>query len=321
MVEEWKKRSIRGKEVERLIWLSGQKRLFKPMTDEEFHKQMENARAASQKPVDNPDKFLRRYIKEMYIENMQTFVWGNKSPDCHTIIYFHGGAYVYQPMMLHFKAVDNIARATNAKVYFPIYPKTPEYNFRDVFPLIDRLYAEVLKTTRPENITLMGDSAGGGIVLGFALWLKDFALPQPKNLILLSPWLDVTMSNKALEKYDKKDPLLSPWGLKKMGRLWADGSNNMILPYISPIYGDHSGLGKITIFVGTHEIFYPEMMRFHKILGKQKIDHNLIIAHKLNHVFPIVPIPEGRRSQKWIENIINDQPIECLFSQKSDVGL
>ena len=63
------------------------------------------------------------------------------------------------------------------------------------------------------------------------------------------------------------------------------------------------------------------MMRFHKILGKQKIDHNLIIAHKLNHVFPIVPIPEGRRSQKWIENIINDQPIECLFSQKSDVGL
>ncbi len=309
MFQEWKKRSIRAKEVERIIWFSGQKKLFREMSETEFQKQMSDAQKINDKPFGNPEKIIRRHIEERYIDTMQTFVWGgdndNTKKDNKTIIYLHGGAYVYQPMILHFKAADHIAKSTNSRVYFPIYPKLPKYRFNDTYPLIDQLYSEILQTTAPENITMIGDSAGGGIALGFALWLKEFDLPQPKNIVLLSPWLDVTMCNKSLYKYDKKDPLLSPWGLRRMGSMWAGGEDGMLLPYVSPIYGDCKGTAKITMLVGTHELFYPEVIRFHKQLNKQKIEHNLIIAHKLNHDFAVMPIPEGRRSQRIISDIIN----------------
>ncbi len=307
MITEWKKRSIRAKEVERIIRISGNKRKFKEMSEEEFQKQMEEAEKNYEKPFPNPEKIIRRNVEEFYInDKMQTFVWGNEDAN-HIILYFHGGAYVYPPMLLHFKAVDNIAKKTGARVYFPIYPRIPAYHFKDVYPLVDKLYSDILKTAPPESVTLMGDSAGGGIALGFALWLKDFDLPQPKNIILISPWLDVTMSNKSMEKYEKKDPLLAVWGLRKMGQIWAGGKDDRIMPYVSPIYGDHEGLGKITMLVGTRELFYPEVMRFSKLLHQQKIDYNLLIAHKMNHAFPVMPIPEGRRSQNFIADIINEK--------------
>ena len=305
MFEEWKKRSVMGKEAERIIWLSKRKKIFKEMTDKDFERQMKNAARTSDKPFENPEIIIRRHISEEYIDTMQTFIWGNDSENSKVIIYLHGGAYAYQPVLLHFTAVDDIARKTNSKVYFPIYPKIPKYCFRDVYPLIDRLYGEVLKVTEPQNITIMGDSAGGGLALGFINWLADFNLPMPKNLILLSPWLDVTMSNKLMEKYEKKDPLLSIWGLERMGRLWAGGESDLMSPYVSPIYGINEYSVNITLFVGTHELFYPEIIRFHRQLAKQKTEHNLIIAHKLNHVFPIMPIPEGRRSKNIISEIIN----------------
>ncbi len=307
MTEEWKKRSLMGKEAERLIWLSGKKKNFMEMSDENFDKMVKALETESDKPFPSPEKFLRKKLEEVYLDEMQMFVW-NASTDCdRVILYLHGGAYLYQPMILHFKMVDTIAKAVNAKVYFPIYPKAPKHTYNETYALLDKLYGEILKTTPPEKITIMGDSAGGGLALGLAQWLRDFDVPQPKDIVLLSPWIDANMSNKHLHKYDKKDPLLSVWGLKRMGQLWTGKSNDLFTPMVSPIYGDMTDLGKLSIFVGTHELFYPEMTRFDKILDGLGIEHNLIIGHKLNHVFPVMPIPEARKAQKRIAEIILDE--------------
>jgi acetyl esterase/lipase len=39
----------------------------------------------------------------------------------------------------------------------------------------------------------MGDSSGGGMALALAQKARDAGLQQPRDLVLLSPWLDVTM--------------------------------------------------------------------------------------------------------------------------------
>ncbi len=307
MREVWKKRSLSAKQVERILWLYRGKRTFEEKTDEDFNNMMSDLSEKSDKPCDCPDRLIRRKVETEYIDTMQTFVWG-KERQGGVILYLHGGAYAFQPTISHYHAVEAIASAADCRVYFPIYPKIPKYTFKDCYPLLDRLYSKILEENPDSDITIMGDSAGGGLALGFSMWLRDFNLPLPKNIILLSPWLDVTMSGKNLNKYEKRDPMLSAWGLKKMGFLWADSDpDSTILPYVSPMYGDFSGLPGITLFIGTHDILFPQSVRFSRIMEQRGKSYDAYIGNKLNHVFAVYPIPEARRTQKIISEIIRPE--------------
>ena len=46
----------------------------------------------------------------------------------------------------------------------------------------------------PENIIIAGDSAGGGLGLALCMYLRDEGYKMPSALILMSPWVDLTMS-------------------------------------------------------------------------------------------------------------------------------
>ena len=46
----------------------------------------------------------------------------------------------------------------------------------------------------PENIVFVGDSAGGGLCLATMMYLRDEGYPLPSGAILMSPWVDLTMS-------------------------------------------------------------------------------------------------------------------------------
>ena len=46
----------------------------------------------------------------------------------------------------------------------------------------------------PENIIIAGDSAGGGLSLALCMYLRDEGYQLPAGLILMSPWVDLTMS-------------------------------------------------------------------------------------------------------------------------------
>lgn len=145
----------------------------------------------------------------------------------------------------------------------------------------------------------------GGLVLGLALALKNEGLTQPKDIVLLSPWLDVTMSNPDIKDYEDSDPILSAWGLRKVGEIWSRrGEENSKHPYVSPINGYVTGLAPITMFVGTHEIFYPDVKKFDNILSEKNHPHQLFEADKMNHVYPIYPIEEAKTAQYQIIDTI-----------------
>ena len=66
-------------------------------------------------------------------------------------------------------------------------------------------------------MTIAGDSAGGGLALGLAETLADAGLPQPERIVLLSPWLDLTLSHPDLPAVEAHDPWLSSVGLRVAG--------------------------------------------------------------------------------------------------------
>lgn len=206
------------------------------------------------------------------------------------IFYLHGGAYAYGISQKQVAFCDDMAQRLNAKAYLPLYPLAPQATCKDAYPFLDAAYAEALKEDKP--IYLIGDSAGGGLALAFAEHLRDKGDRLPKKMILLSPWVDVTMSDPAIQEYEKKDLMLASYGLIELGKLWA-GDLDAKDPLVSPLYGDVKSLPATMIFTGTDEVMVPDNTTLYHKMREAGVDCSLIFGEGLWHVFVQDDIPEA----------------------------
>lgn len=223
------------------------------------------------------------------IAENEVYTLDRDDADC-VILYLHGGAYAFGIGEQQILFCDKMAQRLNAKVYLPLYPLTPQATVHDAIRFLDAVYDELLKEGKP--VLLLGDSAGGGLALALAQRLRDRGAVLPKKLILLSPWVDVTMSDPAIPAYDKKDLRLDAYGLVELGKLWAADLDTKD-PLVSPIYGDLSGLPPTIVFTGTAEIMVPDNTTLCRRMKEAGVDCSLIYGEELWHVFVIDDIPEG----------------------------
>jgi acetyl esterase/lipase len=177
----------------------------------------------------------------------------------------------------------------NAKVYMPLYPILLKSTCLDAFRFLQEVYADVLREGNP--VILMGDSSGGGLALAFAERLRDNGDPMPERLVLLSPWIDVTMTNPAIPSLEGGDFILSAYGLAGLGKLWA-GEMEIKDSRVSPLYDSMTGLPPTLIFCGTDEILRPDITLLHEKMKAAGIKCRLVIGEGLWHVFPSYDIPE-----------------------------
>ncbi|PRS41157.1 esterase [Bacillus sp. NMCC4] len=289
-------------------------KLFASQSNKESFSSIENTKKfLDQKGIENTKPYaieddvkLISEIKEQTFEGMQVFTLNDQtSQKQKVILYIHGGAWTNQPLNFHWWFMDKMAQSLNAKVVAPIYPKVPHYSCQDTYPKILNLYKDLLKTVESANqLTIMGDSAGGNISLGLAHLLKKEGLPQPKDIILLSACVDMSLSNPLMFEYAKKDPILGPEGMEVISKIWT-ADKNVTDPLISPIYGDFKGLGKITHFIGTHDMLYPDAIKLDEKLTEQGIDIKTFVYPEMLHVFVVMPIPEAQDAQEKIIQVIN----------------
>ncbi|MFP7486247.1 alpha/beta hydrolase [Priestia filamentosa] len=296
-------RSIQSWVVERLLVLRGGKGKF---TNEKLLSEyMKEKRIENGKPYVLSKDIQREFSMEKRTYNgMDCYIFnqGNNFSE-KKILYLHGGAYVDQPLIYHWRFLSKISKETKATIYIPIYPKAPNYNYKDSFDKVLPIYEELLYESGIKNIIFMGDSSGGGFALSLAQLLWEKGLPQPRHIILLSPWLDITMKNPDARLLENKDPMLGVYGLIQMGKAYA-GDTNPNEHLLSPINGTVSGLGEISLFVGTHEILLPDARKFRDIAEFQGVTINYYEYPKMNHNFPLYPIPEAKKAIKEIVNII-----------------
>ena len=213
------------------------------------------------------------------------------------IIYLHGGAYAFGLSEKQVKFCDTLAERLNAKVYILLYPLTPQATYHDAYPFLDAVYDEALKENKP--VYFVGDSAGGGLALSFAQCLRDKGAPLPKKMVLLSPWVDLSLSDPDVPTYEEKDLQLDAYGLVEIGRLWA-AELELKDPLVSPLYGDLKNLPPTMMFCGTDDIMAPDNTKLFHQMKDAGIDCSLTFGEGLGHVFVIEDIPEAEKAQDMI---------------------
>ena len=243
----------------------------------------------SNKPASLP-KSLRRNFNLNLTDKKERKIWTFKpksNVSKKIILYIHGGAYIYSIIKFHWKLIEALLLKTNATIIIPDYPLIPEASYYDVYDYVKEIYQELINKTSPENIIIMGDSAGGGFAMSFAQSLRNENKPQPSQIILISPWLDITMSNPEILDIDKKDRMLGIKGLQAAGKMYA-GDINTKDYRVSPIYGDFFGLGKISLFTGTSELFIADARKLKNEMDKAGISINYFEYPKMFHVWFLV---------------------------------
>lgn len=243
---------------------------------------------------------------------MQVFYFNENNPikNKTLLLYIPGGAYLNPPLKYHWKIINTLALATDCTVVMPVYPKASNYTCEESYEVMLAFYLDLVKQEGVEGferIVVAGDSSGGGMSLVLSQILRDEhpEVMQPDELILIAPWMDVSMDNEDIADYEPVDPMLDIFGAKEIGKMWA-GEKDVHDPMVSPIYGTFESLGRMTIFIGTRDMLCPDCLKFSDILTEQGIDHTLVVEEGLDHPYPLFPTPEAKEAQQMMIDIIND---------------
>ena len=169
------------------------------------------------------------------------------------LIYTHGGWYVRPLVAAHWWLIDRSTRGTGVTITLPFYRLAPEGGVERAYDLLRTVYTELTVGGAGEHITLAGDSAGGGLALGQAIDYREAGVPAPRQVILLSPWVDITMANPEICSLQPRDPMLNVAEPTAFGPLWAGGLDHRH-PRLSPLYADLTGLPPVHIFQGGRDI-------------------------------------------------------------------
>ena len=174
------------------------------------------------------------------------------------ILYFHGGAYMAEMTDKHWDFLQKLSKDTKSTIIVPDYPLAPKYTYKDVLKMTEAIYKETINSVNAENLILMGDSAGGGLTLGLEEKLSIENTQLPTKTILISPWLDTTMSNPKIDQIQPKDKELNKFKLQIAGIFYSRGINESEKYFVNPINGEMSKLKNITIYTGTYDILNPD---------------------------------------------------------------
>jgi len=212
------------------------------------------------------------------------------------VLYLHGGGYVH-PLTADYWRLARALTGAPAEVVVPGYPLAPDATVDDVLPRLLRLHDELVAADPGLPLVLMGDSAGGAMVLALAMRLRDLGRPAPALVVALSPWLDATLRDAEVEDLEATDPMLAESGLRAAGHWWA-GGRGPADPLVSPVRGSLAGLPPLEVWIGDRDILRPAVDTLATLAERDGADLHVHEVTAMFHVWMTRAVPEGRRTRR-----------------------
>jgi acetyl esterase len=210
------------------------------------------------------------------------------------VLHLHGGGFVlFRP-----ETTARISRAiaTNADVIVVSldYRRAPEHPYPA--PLDDCVTAfRWLRANAaelggdPRRIAVAGDSAGGSLAAATALRLLAEGEPPPEAVVLISAWIDLTMSSPSSRRFGPDDPLIDDDVLSFWRGCYAPDEAQWRDPMLSPCFGDLSAFPPVCVVAGAIDPFCDEGVHFAKAAAATGRDAELHVYEGMPHWFPMLP--------------------------------
>lgn len=218
------------------------------------------------------------------------------------IIYFHGGGYVYGSSDTHRPFINRVAKRLKVNVLSVDYRLAPEHSFPAAHDDAFSIYQSIInhKNYEPNQIVLMGDSAGAALCTGILLKLKEKKMAMPRAVILISPWVDPKAAGGSIIENDAFD-IGGHDFLLDCAEKYLQGSNEKD-HLVAPIYADLSGLPPVLIQVGNAEILLTQVRQLKDKIRGEEVKLTYTEYEDMFHTF-LISAPNIAQSKTALEEI------------------
>lgn len=217
------------------------------------------------------------------------------------VLYLPGGGYCLRTIQVHRGMAARFAQAIGARALFTHYRLAPENPYPDGLVDAIAIYRWLLSVgVKPQQIIVAGDSAGGGLSAALLIALRDAGDPLPGAAVLLSPWLDLTLSGDSITRNEKTEILLTADILHRYADAYA-GEHDFRDPLISPLFADLKGLPPLLIQVSDNELLLSDSEQFAARAQAAGVVTKLEVWPGLLHAWHFFPyFPETRQAMQAI---------------------
>ena len=201
-----------------------------------------------------------------------------------TILYLHGGGYVFYPKMTA-NLIAAFARAAGGRMLVPNYRLAPEHPFPAALEDAVAAYRWLIEADAlASDVFVAGDSAGGHLALCLALALQEQGIAKPAGVIAISPWTDPANGGASMQTNACHD-WMSPETADKLAG-WAAGRDDQVRP---PLYDrlerDLGRLPPVLVHCGEVEICRDMIVAFCDRAASSGADIRCTIWPEMTHNF------------------------------------
>ena len=201
------------------------------------------------------------------------------------ILYFHGGAYAVGTAASSVGLASDLARRAGTRLVSVDYRLAPEHPYPAALEDAMAAYRGLLASGQsPSAIAIAGESAGAGLAAATLVALKRAGLALPAAAVMMSPWVDLTLSGDSMSDRAALDPALTPEGLRRRASDYV-GAGDLADGLLSPIFADLTGLPPLLVQVGSHEILLDDAMRLAARAAAADVAVTLQVTPQVPHVF------------------------------------
>jgi len=210
----------------------------------------------------------------------------DNGPRAGTILYFHGGGWVYGSPESVLSLTGHLVAKTGFGAYSVDYRLAPEYPFPAAIDDTLSAYRALLDSGQdPSAIVFAGDSAGGGLAVTTSLAARDAGLPLPAAIVGFSSVLDSTWTGESMDSKADIDPVFTRESLGQIVALYLAGADPH-QPLLSPaVLADLTGFPPMLLQAGTNEVLLDDSTRMAARAGAAGVDVILDITADVPHVF------------------------------------
>lgn len=225
------------------------------------------------------------------------------APSARRALYLHGGCYVFEIDPVHWSLIGKLVAETGVTVTVPIMPLAPSGTASSIVPRVADIAASLIAEAGAGQVSVIGDSSGGGMALAVAMELRDRGSGPLRSTVLIAPWLDISGTDPMIARIAPSDPWLAVPGTRAAGALYR-GELSEDDWRVSPIHGSLAGLGPVTLFSGTRDILHADALRFLPLAAAAGLSIDYHEGRGMIHNYPILPMPEGDAARVVIATAI-----------------
>lgn len=162
------------------------------------------------------------------------------------MLFIHGGGWVTEHIDNYERVCARMASASGHIVAAVEYRLAPEYKFpvglEDCYAVAKAMFTDrFIFDVEPEDITVIGDSAGGNLTAALSLMAKERGEFMPKRQILIYPAVSGDYSDSSpypSVRENGTDYLLTRGKLQDYIDLYAESEEDKKNPYFAPILAE-----------------------------------------------------------------------------------